>query len=130
MDSYQRSGRRRGRSADEIAGIVERYVASGLTQRAFCAREGVGLSTLALWLRRRRRGLIEGARPAGGRIGAEKLAAGLVEVALRSPTLRTTGLGAWRYEVELGGEVTLRMAGGFDGGELRQLFAVLREAGR
>jgi hypothetical protein len=127
METYQHSGRRRGRSADEIAGIVERYVASGLTQRAFCLREGVGLSTLALWLRRRRRGL---AKATGRRIGAGKLAAGLVEVALASSGSLAAGPAAWTYEIDLGGELTLRLAGGFSSREVRELLGALREAGR
>ena len=44
------------RSADEWAQILERYDASGLTQEAFCRREGVRYGTLVAWLGRRRKG--------------------------------------------------------------------------
>ncbi len=41
---------RRHRSRSEIAALVAGYSASGLTQRAYAARAGVGLSSLVRWL--------------------------------------------------------------------------------
>lgn len=46
---------RRIRSPQEWAQILERYDASGLTQEAFCGREGIRFGTLVAWLGRRRR---------------------------------------------------------------------------
>ena len=41
---------RRRRSRSEIAALVTGYRESGLTQRAYAARAGVGLSSLVRWL--------------------------------------------------------------------------------
>jgi len=46
---------RRIRGAAEWSCILERYDSSGLTQRAFCAREGLRYGTLVAWLGRRRK---------------------------------------------------------------------------
>ena len=46
---------RRIRGAAEWSSILERYDSSGLTQRAFCAREGLRFGTLVAWLGRRRK---------------------------------------------------------------------------
>ncbi len=46
---------RRIRGASEWSSILERYDQSGLTQAAFCAREGLRFGTLVAWLGRRRK---------------------------------------------------------------------------
>lgn len=46
---------RRIRSPQEWAAILERYDSSGLTQEAFCRREGIRFGTLVAWLGRRRK---------------------------------------------------------------------------
>lgn len=46
----------RRRTAEEIAELVERYRASGMTQAAYCREAGLGLSTLDRYLRRARKG--------------------------------------------------------------------------
>ena len=46
---------RRIRGAAEWSCILERYDSSGLTQRAFCAREGLRYGTLVAWLGRSRK---------------------------------------------------------------------------
>jgi hypothetical protein len=68
-------GRRRvRRSGSEVAAILERYRASGRTQRAFAEAEGVPLSTLTFWLGRR--GQVERAGKApGSRLVAVRLRA-------------------------------------------------------
>jgi len=43
---------RRGRSPGQQARILAEYQRSGLTQREFAARAGIGYSTLTLWLRK------------------------------------------------------------------------------
>jgi hypothetical protein len=40
---------RRIRGATEWASILDRYDSSGLTQAAFCAREGLRFGTLVSW---------------------------------------------------------------------------------
>ena len=46
--------RKKQRSRAEIAAILDRYEASGLTQRAFAKRNRLSVSTLQWWLRRNR----------------------------------------------------------------------------
>jgi hypothetical protein len=46
---------RRIRGVAEWSSILEHYDQSGLTQAAFCAREGLRLGTLVAWLGRRRK---------------------------------------------------------------------------
>jgi hypothetical protein len=46
---------RRIRGAHEWSLILKRYDQSGLTQTAFCAREGLKYGTLVAWLGRRRK---------------------------------------------------------------------------
>ncbi|NBB80325.1 MAG: hypothetical protein GVY36_12925 [Verrucomicrobia bacterium] len=67
---YEDPGKRdqRGRrllGADEWARILERYDQSGLTQAAFCRREGLRYGTLVAWLGRRRKngGVLAGRLP-------------------------------------------------------------------
>jgi hypothetical protein len=43
------------RTARQWASLLRRYESSGLTQRAFCQRQGIALSTLTYHLRRNRR---------------------------------------------------------------------------
>jgi len=40
---------------EERAAVLERYGASGKTQKAFCESEGLALSTLRSWLKRESR---------------------------------------------------------------------------
>lgn len=44
----------RRRSMSDGLGLIERYAASGLTQRSFAAAEGVTMSTFQYWLRKSR----------------------------------------------------------------------------
>jgi hypothetical protein len=39
------------RSKEEIRGLVEGFAKSGLTRRAYCAKHGIGMSTLDYWRR-------------------------------------------------------------------------------
>ena len=58
---------RRIRGAAEWSSIMERYDRSGLTQAAFCRREGLRFGTLVAWLGRRRKNsgaLVDGSQPA------------------------------------------------------------------
>lgn len=47
-------GRRVRRSADDWRQIIERQRASGLTQSAFCEREGLAVASFCKWLARLR----------------------------------------------------------------------------
>ena len=56
---------RRIRGTAEWSSILDRYDSSGLTQAAFCAREGLRFGTLVAWLGRRRKN--------GGNLSAPEL---------------------------------------------------------
>ena len=43
------------RSKDEIRSLVEGFAKSGMTRREYCAKHGVGMSTLDYWRRARRK---------------------------------------------------------------------------
>ena len=43
------------RSKEEIRGIVEGFGKSGMTRREYCAKHGIGMSTLDYWRRTYRR---------------------------------------------------------------------------
>ena len=43
------------RSKEEIRGIVEGFAKSGMTRREYCAKHGIGMSTLDYWRRARRK---------------------------------------------------------------------------
>jgi transposase-like protein len=61
------------RSKEEIRRIVEGFAKSGMTRREYCAKHGVGISTLDYWrraYRRRKLSLVEVAmEPAHGSTG-------------------------------------------------------------
>jgi transposase-like protein len=43
------------RSKDEIRGLVEGFAKSGVTRREYCAKHGIGMSTLDYWRRAQRK---------------------------------------------------------------------------
>ena len=112
-----RSGRRqRNRAAEERRRLLELYGRGGLSQRRFCERHDVALSTLTYWLRQaRRRGRSTGA-PAivelpGGLAAEMRVGAG-------------TG--------ESGGTVSIRLPNGLEvrtgsGADVRWMGTLLRE---
>jgi hypothetical protein len=109
-------GRRRTRS--EIREIIGAYYASGQTQGDFAVGRGIGVSTLALWLRREREQAME-------RTPSPERKPNLVEVSL-------SGAGPGRqqpggdFEIEFAGGERLRMRRGFLAEELRVILEVLR----
>ena len=54
MDSPKRKSVRRHLTPDERQALLARYSQSGMTQREFSRREGMGLSTLIRWLHEER----------------------------------------------------------------------------
>ena len=61
------------RSKEEIRGVVEGFAKSGMTRREYCARHGIGVTTLDYWRRVQRkrkpklvRVAIEGIQPLAG----------------------------------------------------------------
>lgn len=53
MDPIKTTARQR-RSREEMYGVMARYAASGQTQAAFCAAEGLKVATFQYWWRRYR----------------------------------------------------------------------------
>lgn len=103
---------RRIRGAAEWSLILERYDSSGLTQAAFCRREGLRFGTLVSWLGRRRKN--------GGVLSEPKEAESKFhELSLSSPT---AGL-SLGLEVSLPDGTLLR---GSQANELAQLVQLLR----
>jgi transposase-like protein len=52
-DSVENGGMR---SKEEIRRIVEGFAKSGMTRREYCAKKGIGMSTLDYWRRAHRKG--------------------------------------------------------------------------
>ena len=138
---------RRRRGVVEVAQVLARYRASGLTQERFCRWEGIGVSTLSGYLRRERR---KGA-PSPGVLSAPPLARFLeVEVEQEVESGQRLGEpvggrgggtssesesaagakgGADRaYRVEFGGGLSVEVPGGFVAAELERLIAIVLEA--
>jgi hypothetical protein len=108
----------RRRTRSEIREIIEAYYASGQTQGDFAVRRGIGVSTLALWLRRER-------EQATARTPSLEREPNLVEVSLSGaePGRRQPG---GDFEIEFAGGERLRMGRGFLAQELRVIVEVLR----
>lgn len=108
------------RSAAQWQALVQECDASGISQRAFCERRGLALSTFCQWRRR-----LE--REAGG-AGEERPVApsGLrlipVRVLDEAPASGASGLA-----VVVGGGVRIELACDFDGTTLKRLLATLQE---
>jgi transposase-like protein len=124
-------GQERRRTVEQRTEAVARYIESGLGQRDFAREEGIGVSTLQLWLRQVRanagKAAQRGSRPpaAGGRSAPLRLLE--VELAGGSGKSREEPLGNGIYEVELRGGTRLRLGARFSEMEVRQLLAVLQE---
>jgi transposase-like protein len=93
------------RSASDWQDLVEAYQRSGESRRAFCARHGLSVNTLAWWQWRRRREKI----PARRSRPTNNLPL-FVEVE-SAPTASETASSPmpWDIELELGGGMTLRL---------------------
>ena len=96
------------KSVEEKRRIVEGYERSGESQQEYAARNGIGLSTLGLWLRQ------------GGRARKARLVE--VDVAQHSQLP-----GVESYRLSLSGGVCLEFGRGFKIAELRSLLEVVRE---
>jgi len=108
--------------------VVARYVESGRTQRDFAREEGIGVSTLQLWLREVSANE-DGPRGQGSRLrtGPRKVEPlALLEVELEDGRGRCRREAAG-YEVALPGGTQLRFGAGFVEAEVRRLLALLKE---
>jgi hypothetical protein len=90
-ERMSRGRSRSRRSAREWRSLISRQERSGLSQAAFCEREGIALATFAKWKRR---------------VKARAAAAEFVEVTPRSESVE-----GWELEVTLPKGVVLRVRG-------------------
>jgi transposase-like protein len=123
------AGERRRRTVEERAEVVGRYVESGQTQRVFAREEGIGVSTLQLWLRQVSaddEGVRRAARePRNGSGRSESVS--LLEVELTGERSQASGRDVADYAVELAGGTRLRLGTGFAEDEVRRLLVLLKE---
>lgn len=98
----------RRRSAEEIRQIVERYTASGLSQREFSEQTGIRLSTLGRYVRRE---------------GRSEAPQQLVRVKLESPPEPDTG-----FVLVLGKGRRIASGWEFSDGALSRLIRVVEQA--
>jgi hypothetical protein len=89
--------------------VLDTYRRSGLSQRDFTRKTGIGLSTLQLWLRK------AAATPCA------KSSASFIQV----PNLLRQPVGAAPYRLHLPGEVSLEIGAGFVPEELASLLGTL-----
>jgi putative transposase len=82
------------RSRVDWEALMARYEISGLTQREFCAQQGLAYSSFCYWRKRLR--TIE---------AVENKAPPLIEL----PSLPSSELRPWRIELDLGQGVVLRL---------------------
>lgn len=82
------------RSRDEWKRLMAAYEASDLTQRAFCAEQGLAYSTFCYWRRRLRQ-----------EESTDREGPTLVEL----PVLAGSASGDWRVELDLGDGLVLRL---------------------
>jgi transposase-like protein len=117
----------------EATALVEQYLESGLTQRVFARRHGIGVSTLQLWLRQFR----EGKRPGSKRTprqSSSQRSRHSPEIALLEVDLSEAGVSpagnpapSPGYEIELASRGRLRVPPGFCDEEVRRLLRLLGE---
>jgi len=128
--SKKESRQRRRRTMEERAEVVGRYVESGQTQRVFAHGEGIGVSTLQLWLRQ-----VSAAAEAGrGQSSRDRRGSSsavepisLLEVELEEPRSEASRREAAGYEMELRCGTRLRVGTGFVESDVRRLLALLKE---
>ena len=113
----------RRRTRSEIREIIGAYCASGQTQGDFANRRGIGVSTLALWLRRER-GRSIALRPSMER------EPNLVEVSVSRGVEPGRHQPGGDFEIEFAGGERLRMRRGFLAEEFRVIVEVLRRQER
>jgi len=104
--------RRTRRSKEQIAGLLQEFHSSGLTQTAFAKQHGLNQSALSLLLKKAR--LLPSQTSSGTPV--------FVEVDLPKPS------SPFDYRITFGGEVALEVRGGFVAGELVSLIEVLRRS--
>jgi transposase-like protein len=109
--------------------VVARYVDSGLTQRVFAREEGIGVSTLQLWLRQMSAPGRAHEESSSSKTELRSAPAGfsLLEVELEDAHAAPVAAGA-PYELVWPCGRRLRLARGFCPREVRGLLALLQEA--
>ena len=96
------------RDAQTWWAIVQRQMEGGLSQVAFCAAEGLSVSSLQNWKRKFvREGRISQAQPASAAPWFAELA--VSEAGVEPEPAGEPAPSAWQIELELGGGVVLRI---------------------
>lgn len=103
----QRVGRRQRRTPAQWRELIERQAVSGLSQEAFCDREGLGRSTFTRWKSRLESKIASGTEVPAASLFAELTAADAPPKAARGHS----GTG-WDIELELGDGLCLRIRRG------------------
>jgi len=100
--------RRTRRSASEWRRLIEAQAASGLSQSAFCAQQGLSRATFGYWKRKLRQA--ESAQgPAGG---SETHASDWIDVSALLGGGAAPAGGGWQIELDLGNGLCLRLRQG------------------
>jgi transposase-like protein len=109
----------------EAEAIVGEYEKSGLTQRVFARKNGIGVSTLQYWLRRRGR---RSSASTGTQTWSAKATreVSLLEVDVKGVP-RVGSAGEERYELEWADGMRLRVPRGFGKEELKALLELVKE---
>jgi len=107
------SGIQQPRTRAQRQALVAAYAASGLSQRAFCAQHGIGVSTLRYWQKR----LADAVATADN---APAPGTRLVPVQVLEEPLASTGV-----TLVAADGVRIEVAADFDGATLRRVLATL-----
>ena len=103
---------RHRKSAAERSQLVKQYLASDLTQKQFCQKHHIGLSTLELWLRNHRRGAhTPVAAPADDGQANPQAVTRFIPLRFERPESAST---AQQIVVEFPNQVIVRLAGSID----------------
>ena len=92
------------RSRAEWQRLLERFAVSGLTQAAFCAREGIGLSTFGRWRDRLRKASVPECDD-----GASMPVFAGIDLDSPGETISNGAGSGWDVELDLGGGCVLRV---------------------
>jgi len=115
----------RAERAAEMAALIERWEASGQTQRAFAEQEGVTYSAFQYWRRRLQRSARETRRAARTAAPSSPVELAPVRIVPDSPAADPPAARGPAFEVRTASGLSVAVPPGFDEGELRRLLGAL-----